>query len=155
MKRIVVSACASLILTIGGLAGPTGDASRLLSTATMSIHVISPGGAVTVPVNGKIPIRVRITGMRLNMAAMGRKPVAGEGHFHFYVDCIPSIAYVKNNNLGACWAGAVASETTVFNLEASRVKVTSGTHILLMALAQNDHVLYRIPAATIVFTVGH
>ena len=83
----------------------------------------------------------------------GRKNQAGHGHFHFYVDCIPSQAYSRPNNFGNCWAGAEASEKTVFDLATSQVKVKSGTHLLILALAQNNHVLYRVPAATISFTV--
>jgi hypothetical protein len=124
-----------------------------VTAAPMHISVVSPTNPVTVPVNGKIQIQVVVSGVKMDMAAMGRAPVAGEGHYHFYVDCIPSVAYVRNNNLGACWAGATADTNTVFDLATSHVKVTKGTHILLLALAQNNHVLYKAPAADVIFTV--
>jgi hypothetical protein len=119
----------------------------------MNIQLMSPTRPVTVARNGKIPLRLKITGITLAPGAMGRRSVPGEGHFHFYVDCIPSVSYTRPNNLGACWAGAAASERTVFDLPSSHVPVKPGTHVLLIALSRNDHILYRAPIASLVFTV--
>jgi hypothetical protein len=150
--------CLRLILAIALLLGAGLIAGRVRAATphkgpALSIRVISPTHPVTVPVDGKIPVQVAVTGIKMDMAAMGRKSVPGEGHYHFYVDCIPSIAYVRNNNLGACWAGATAATMTVFDLSTSHVKVSPGTHILFLALAQNDHVLYRAAPAAVTFTV--
>lgn len=120
----------------------------------LNIRVLSPTRPVTVSLNGKIPLRLKISGITLDAAAMGRANVPGYGHFHFYVDCIPSVSYTRPNNLGACWAGAAARERTVFDLATSHVKVNPGTHVLLLALSRNDHVLYRAPIASVVFTVN-
>jgi hypothetical protein len=114
---------------------------------------VSPKQPVTVAASGKIHLKLKFKGIKLNMAAMGRKAVAGEGHYHFYVDCIPSAAYSQPHNFGNCWAGAAASPTVTFDLSTSPFKIAPGTHILLIALAQNNHVLYRANAATLVFTV--
>jgi hypothetical protein len=95
--------------------------SQAASNTGMSIQLLSPTGQVTVPENGKIPLRVRVTGIKLNMNGMGRPNVPGEGHYHFYVDCIPPAAYSRMNNFGSCWAGAVASASTTFDLGASHV----------------------------------
>lgn len=119
----------------------------------MSVHIVSPKQPVTVAASGKIHLKLKFKGIKLNMAAMGRKAVAGEGHYHFYVDCIPSAAYSHPHNFGNCWAGAAASPTVTFDLSTSPFKIAPGTHILLIALAQNNHVLYRANAATLVFTV--
>ncbi|HZS94525.1 MAG TPA: hypothetical protein VFA78_07000 [Chloroflexota bacterium] len=119
----------------------------------MSVQILSPKDPVTVSQNGKIHLKLAIKGLKLNMAAMGRKPVAGEGHYHFYVDCIPSAAYSKPHNFGSCWEGAAAGLNPTFDLASVPVKIPPGTHILLVALAQNNHVLYRANAATLVFTV--
>jgi hypothetical protein len=119
----------------------------------MSVRIVSPKGPITVPKDGKIHLKLKFKGIKLNMAAMGRKPVAGEGHYHFYVDCIPSAAYSRPHNFGNCWAGAAAAPSPTFDLASSPFKIAPGTHILLIALAQNNHVLYRANAADIVFTV--
>lgn len=120
---------------------------------TVGIRLLSPLQPVTVPLDGRIPIRVKVTGVALNAGAMGKGNVSGQGHYHFYVDCIPPAAYTQMNNFGSCWAGAVASERSIFDLGASHVKIHPGTHVLLIALARNDHILYRAPVATVVFTV--
>jgi hypothetical protein len=146
--RRVLSALAAIIL-----AGLISRDSSAAPRAAVSIQLLSPTGAVTVDENGQIPLRVRVTGVKLNMNAMGRKNVAGQGHYHFYVDCIPSAAYSRPNNFGNCWAGAVASERTVFDLSTSHVKISPGTHVLMIALARNDHVLYKAPVADVIFTV--
>jgi hypothetical protein len=119
----------------------------------MSVRIVSPKDPITVPKDGKIHLKLAFKGIKLNMAAMGRKPVAGEGHYHFYVDCIPSAAYSRPHNFGNCWAGAAAAPSPTFDLATSPFKIAPGTHILLIALAQNNHVLYRANAADIVFTV--
>ena len=149
MSRIVVSIVAALVLLTSGLLGPASAH----GAAAMSIQVLSPADPVSVPMNGKIPIHIKVTGIKLDMAAMGRKPVAGEGHYHIYVDCIPPVAYLRNNNLGACWATAAATTSTTFDLATSHVPVRPGPHTLFLALAQNNHVLYRAPVADIVVTV--
>lgn len=150
MKRLLIAA-ATMLLTSSAL--QTGKpASAASSTKAISIQLVSPTHPVSVPANGSIPIQVRVTGVSLNAGAMGRKNTPGQGHYHFYVDCIPSDAYARAD-LSGCWAGATAATKTVFDLAKSQVKVTSGTHVLLVALAQNDHVLYRVPPAATVFTV--
>jgi hypothetical protein len=117
-----------------------------------SIRLISPMGAVTVKQNGKVHVRVRVAGIDLNMNAMGKRNVAGEGHYHFYLDCVPQDAYAVAD-LQHCWMAASASQDTYLDLSTSHVKVSVGTHLLIIALAQNDHVLYKAPAPDIVMTV--
>lgn len=123
-----------------------------VNRAPLSIKILSPRDPVTVGPRGSIPITVRVTGMSLSATQMGRSSFPGQGHYHFYIDCIPPDAYSKAD-LSHCWAGATAATSTVFSLATSHVKITKGTHLLILALAQNDHVLYKAPAADIVFTV--
>lgn len=120
--------------------------------AARSIQVAAPTGPVSVGMHGKISVSVQINGLTLDPKAIGKAPVAGRGHYHFYVDCIPSDAYVKAD-IATCYAAAAATSTATFDLAKSAVKVTKGTHILLVALANNNHVLYRTPASAILFTV--
>jgi hypothetical protein len=131
------------------------DPASLVFTVTrahLSIQIVSPASPVTVKQNGKFPITLKVTGISLDMYAMGRKNVPGEGHYHFYVDCITANGY-SSGLLSGCWAYAGASTRTYFDLKQSPVKINPGTHLLLVALARNDHVLYPVPAATLVFTV--
>jgi hypothetical protein len=118
----------------------------------MSIQIVSPTNPVTVKQNGKFPISLKVSGIKLDMAAMGRKNVPGEGHYHFYVDCITANGYVSGL-LSGCWAYSAAATKTDFDLKQSHVKIKPGIHLLLVALARNDHVLYPVPAATLVFKV--
>jgi hypothetical protein len=151
MKRLLVPVCAALV--VGGFAFLTNRASAARFAAPApSIQIVSPTRAVTVPVNGKIPITVRVTGVKMDPKDMGRKNIPGAGHYHFYIDCIPPDAYQKAD-LSGCWAAATTATSTVFDLARSQVRVTQGTHVLLVALAQNDHVLYKVPPSAMIFTV--
>jgi len=152
MRRIFGIAGAAALLTVG-FAGADSRAAGLQAKAAISIQLIGPTQPVTVQENGKIAIHVRVTGIKLSPNSMGRANIAGEGHYHFYLDCIPSAAYSRPNNFGGCWAGAVGTARSVFDLAASQVKVPLGTHILFLALAQNDHVLYGVPPVSILFRV--
>lgn len=146
-SRLLI-ALASMTVVVG-----IGQQAAARAVPTPSIQVLSPTTQVTVSENGKIPIRVRVTGLKLDMSAMGRRNVAGQGHYHFYVDCIPPAAYTRPNNFGGCWAGAVASTQAVFDLSTSHVKINPGPHVLFLALSQNDHVLYPAPPASLLFRV--
>lgn len=135
------------------LVGSTVLASPTIKAASMSIQILSPANSVSVPVNGKIHLRLAVKGIRMDLGAMGRKNVSGEGHYHFYVDCIPPSAYKEDHNFGNCWAGAAATLSPTFDLSTAPFKISPGTHLLLLALAQNDHVLYQAKPAVLSFTV--
>lgn len=147
--RILIGLAAALLSASAAL---SAHASPPGAGGLPSIQILSPARSVTVAAGGQIPIRLRVTGMKLSAANIGKRNIPGQGHYHFYVDCIPSDAYARAD-LGGCWAGASGYPQGVFNLATSAVKVRVGTHVLLVALAQNDHVLYRSPPAGLVFTV--
>jgi len=130
----------------------TAPASPAQSPAPKRVYILDPTHSVVVQPGGKIHLRLKITELQMAPNEMGRPNVPAEGHYHFYVDCIPPNAYYVAN-LAGCWAGASASLNAVFDLSTSHVKVESGTHVLLVALARNDHILYRVPPAALVFTV--
>ncbi|GAC1456343.1 MAG: hypothetical protein PVSMB1_06020 [Gemmatimonadaceae bacterium] len=152
MQRKVAGAALAIFI-FGALVAQPARTSARSNSADASIRILSPKGHVTVPENGKIYLKLAVSGVKLDPAAMGRKSVSGEGHYHFYVDCIPPAAYSQPHNFGSCWEGAMASTNPTFDLAAVPVKVPPGNHILLIALAQNNHVLYRANAADLVFTV--
>ena len=88
----------------------------------------------------------------LSIILLHKAAVAGHGHYHFYVDCIPADAYAKAD-ISTCYAAAAATPRATFDLSKSAVKIKKGTHVLLVALANNNHVLYRAPASAVLFTV--
>ena len=156
MKRILLTAGAAAIV-MGGMIGVTGRASAAHQRmAMMSIQITSPMGPVSVASNGKITLQVSVHGMTFAPNSIGKAPKAGFGHVHFYIDKIPSGGYSVGTVAASPqngWAGYFASDMAVFDLKKSAVKVGKGTHLLLVALAENNHVLYKAPAAAIVFTV--
>ena len=150
-KRFVLVTGLVTAVAAGSAAVQTTHAARG-HAAMAGIQIMSPTGPVTVGMNGKIPVHVKIKGLMLDPKGIGKSPMAGHGHFHYYVDCIPGDAY-KVADIKTCYAAAAASAMTPFDLSKSAVKITKGTHVLLVALANNNHVLYKAPAAAIVFTV--
>jgi hypothetical protein len=116
------------------------------------IQIVTPSSPYTVAAGGKVPLEVQVLHFKLEPRAVGRTPVKGHGHYHFYVDCIPSNAYTQAV-LDRCWAAAAATPVATFDLKTSAVKVKRGVHLLLVALAQNNHVLVRAPAAAVVLIV--
>jgi hypothetical protein len=119
----------------------------------MSIQIVSPNHAVTVPPNGSITLKVKVSGIVLDPKEIGKKAVPGRGHYHVYIDCIPPEAYTQVA-MSRCWAAAFATTTAVFTLSQSAVKIGYGPHTLFVALARNNHILYRAPPAAIQFTVA-
>jgi hypothetical protein len=148
MKRFILCGV-GLLIALATTASGQGVAG---AGAAPSIQVLSPQRSVTVRENGVVPIRVKVTGVTLDPSAMGRANVSGRGHFHFYIDCIPADAYTKAD-LAHCWGAAAGASTTQFDLSTSHVKVSPGTHLLIIALSQNDHVLYKAPPAVLLLTV--
>lgn len=150
MNRTILGAgVAALALATAAVAAPASAAKPRASM--LSIQLNSPQRPVSVSKMGKIPVNVKIAGIMLNAKLVGMKNKAGVGHYHFYVDCIPADGY-RTADLARCWAGAATSAMASFDLSTSKVKVTPGTHLLLVALARNNHVLYKAPASAIVFT---
>jgi hypothetical protein len=151
MKRsMILAAVAALSVSVAAFA--TTSQAAHPQAAARSIQIVAPSGPLTVGMHGKISVSVKINGVTLDPKAIGKAPVAGRGHFHFYVDCIPSDAYVKAD-IATCYAAAAATSKATFDLSKSAVKITKGTHVLLVALANNNHVLYRAPASAVLFTV--
>jgi hypothetical protein len=96
-------------------------------------------------------IQLRVKGMVLDPRHIGQANVRGRGHIQVYVDRIPSNAYVRRNPthwLGAPLAGKTLRITVPPALIGSR-----GKHKLIVALAQNNSILYRVPTASTTITV--
>jgi hypothetical protein len=140
---------AGLALLAAVAAGLTEHAlARTAGSPPMSIQLVSPHGPVTVKAGGSIPVTVNVQGVVLAPNEIGRNNVDHHGHYHFYLDCIPADAYTEMD-LSHCWAGADATTRTVFQLNRMPFKLKKGEHLLIIALAENDHVLYKAPAVVI------
>lgn len=91
--------------------------------------------------NQAITVQVRVKGIALDPLQIGRKPVKRHGHMQLYLDHIPSSAY-STGDLTKVVAVA-AGPTFTFVLAPHWVKAGKGRHRYLIALAQNNDVLYR------------
>jgi hypothetical protein len=107
-------------------------------------------------------VLIRTTGLTPSPNFVKNAP--GQGHVHIYIDCIPPDAYVKPDLASPCWefqfpkflSGAPGGTMTMagqFAPKTARVRLSKGPHLLLVALANNNHVLYRAPASAIVFVL--
>lgn len=152
MKRILVATSAFGILLSGVVGFSTHASAAQPKVPMMSIQITTPARPVAVGIRGKIPLNVRIQGMTLAPSSVGKGAQAGMGHYHIYVDCIPADGYVRAD-ISRCYAQAAVSNMAVFNLRKSMVRITRGEHLLIVALANNNHVLYNVPASAVPFTV--
>jgi hypothetical protein len=69
--------------------------------------------------SGTVEISVNITNITMNGSAIGHPPVAGEGHYHIYLD--------------SNWLGAF------YLMQAYIPNVAQGPHSIRIEIAQNDH----------------
>jgi hypothetical protein len=115
-----------------------------IKSVSASPHVVIREGIVT--------FRVTVAGLKLDIRHMGKKAVAGHGHLQYYLDRVPSDAYSRVDRKSPFLA-AVATPLFSFNLRASPVKISRGTHRIIVALARNNDVLYRVPTKPITIVV--
>jgi hypothetical protein len=120
---------------------------------SMGVSIVSLTPRTVIRKNPFVTFRIqlRVKGMVLDPRHIGQANVRGRGHIQVYVDRIPSNAYVRRNPthwLGAPLAGKTLRITVPPTLLGSR-----GTHKLIVALAQNNSILYRVPAASTTITV--
>ncbi len=145
MKRspITLALAAGLALTLfsgQANAARTAQPAMRIASVTASPRVVIRQGVVT--------FRVHVTGMKLDIRHMGKHAVAGHGHLQYYLDSVPGDAYTRKD-LRRTFLAAVATPLFSFNLRASRVRITPGSHRIIVALARNDDILYRSPTSAI------
>ena len=152
MKRISSAiGVVALLAAVGGL-GHQAFAAHPGQASSPTIQLTNPIGMRTVSQHGKLAVDVKVTGIMLDKAHIGMKDQAGHGHYHFYIDCIPADAYVKVD-LSRCYAGNDGGMMGVFNLAKAPQMMSKGVHVLLVALANNNHILVRAPASAILISV--
>jgi hypothetical protein len=110
-------------------------------------HTIRAGKAP-----GVLTITVKVTGVALDVQALGAAPKDSQGNIQAYLDRIPSVAYRKTD-LRFPWLFQVASPLITFRLPPAVLHAKPGRHRLLLALARNNAVLYNLPPAIVRFTL--
>lgn len=119
-------------------------------TLTPAPYVPGPMSVAVLPstgphrITGKqslVTFHLKVQGLHLDPKNIGGKPVAKHGHVQIYLDAIPADAYTKRDmtNIFAVAAGVDFS----IGVTSAWVKKHAGSHTLLIALAQNNDVLYR------------
>lgn len=116
----------------------------------MSVTIVKVSTRTLTARHAAITFRLRAKGITLDAREMGRRNVAGHGHFQIYVDAIPSDAYVRKD-LKRHWLAALAAPDFTLKLIPAMLG-GKGKHTILVALARNDDVLYRVPAASVTIT---
>ena len=117
----------------------------------MDIQILPSTGPVTVALGHDITFHVKVIGIVLDARDMGKAPAPGKGHLQIYVDRIPTTAYTRKVMGRTLLAAAVTSDFTV-KLAKSKIR-RPGHHLIIVALAKNNDVLYRLNAAALDVTV--
>jgi hypothetical protein len=154
MKPLVTSVAASTILAATILFPVTGHAaSPPPKKPSMGVTIVSLTPRTVIRKNRSVTFRIqlRVKGIVLDPRHIGKANVRGHGHVQVYVDRIPSDAYVRRNPTR--WLGAPLAGKTLRITVPPTLIGTRGTHRLIVALAQNNSVLYRVPAASATITV--
>lgn len=151
MKRLLTSLGAAAILATALFPVASHAASQHSSSRAMSVAILPATGPRTINKAHTVTFHVKVTGITLDARDMGKAAKAGTGHLQVYVDRIPGDAYSKKD-LKHNWLAALASPTFALKLSAP-VLGGRGTHKIIVALAKNNYVLYRVPVASFTVTV--
>ena len=153
MKPLVASVAASTILAATILVPVTGHAAPAPPKPSMGVTIVSLTPRTVIRKNPSVTFRIqlRVKGMVLDPKHIGQANVRGRGHIQVYVDRIPSDAYVRRN-LKQHWLASLAGKTLRITVPPALI-CARGKHKLIVALAQNNSILYRVPAASTTITV--
>jgi hypothetical protein len=174
MKALVTSVAASTILAatilfpVAGHAAPappqpTASAAHkppvpaahrpAVAKPRMGVTIVAVTPKTVIRTNRSVTFRLQlhVRGIVLDPRHIGKANVPGRGHVQVYVDRIPADAYVRRD--AKHWLGAPLAGTTLRITVPPTLIGARGTHRLLVALAQNNSVLYRAPAASATITV--
>jgi hypothetical protein len=118
----------------------------------MSVKVLANSGPSTIA--GKqtlVTFHLQVHGLHLDPQHIGKKSAPTHGHIQIYLDSIPADAVTKMDmkNIFA----VVGGQDFSIGVTPAWVKKHPGKHTLLIALAQNDYVLYRAKPASFAITV--
>ena len=150
MKRLVTAIAASTILAATTLVPATSHAASAPSTPRMSVTIVSVTPTTVTAKHATVTFHLRVKGLVLDATHIGKANVRGRGHIQLYVDRIPTDAYARKD-LKQHWLASLAATTIALNLSPTLVG-GMGKHRIIVALAQNNGVLYRVPTAAISIT---
>jgi hypothetical protein len=150
MLRSAVLATTLLALLVPGL-GPAPAWAAATPAPAMRISRVT-AQPTTVSLKGSILFTVTVQGLTLDRLHMGARAVPGRGHLQYYLDRIPATAY-RSFRDRSTFLGAIGTSQFLFRLKQSAVRITRGHHIVLIALARNNYLLYRTPVARVSITV--
>lgn len=151
MHRLLTPLGAASIVLTGLLPVGTRAAPPPPPPPGPSVSILSPTRPVTVTrKHPAVTFRVKVVGLRLSAAHMGKKPVKNEGHLQVYADRIPADAY-KKKDFRTTWLAALAARK--FPLKLATPILTKGRHKILIALAQDNYVLYKANTASVTVIV--
>jgi hypothetical protein len=153
MKALVTSVAASTILAATILFPVAGNAAPIPPKPSMGVTIVAVTPKTVIRTNRSVTFRLQlhVRGIALDPRHIGKANVPGRGHVQVYVDRIPADAYVRRD--AKRWLGAPLAGTTLRITIPPTLIGARGTHRLLVALAQNNSVLYRVPAASVPITV--
>lgn len=151
MKRLVTSFLASSLMAAALLFPLIGNSPVVrAATPSMSIKIVSVSPTTVTGKKAGVTFHLLVKGMVLDAVHMGKANVRGHGHIQLYVDKIAVDAYVKKD-LQHNWLASLAATTISLNLSPTLIGGV-GKHKIIVALAQNNYILYRVPAAAITIT---
>ena len=143
---------ATVLFPITGHAAPAPPKSAA-SKPAMGVTIVSVTPTTVIRKNRFVTFRLQlhVKGLVLDPRHIGKANVRGHGHVQVYVDRIPADAYVRRDPKH--WLGAPLAGTTLRITVPPTLIGARGRHRLIVALAQNNSVLYRVPAAGATITV--
>jgi hypothetical protein len=151
MKRLVTAVAASAVLAAAILVPVAGHAASTLPRSAMSVKIVSVRPTTVTRKQATVTFHLRVTGMVLDIAHMGQANIRGHGHIQIYVDTIPKDAYVRKD-LKQHWLASLAETTIALNISPMLVG-GKGKHRIIVALAQDNYVLYHALPASVTLTV--
>ena len=153
MKRLVTSVATATMLAATNVFPVTGHAASAPPKPAMSVTIVSvtPSPTTVTAKHATVTLHLRVNGIVLDAAHMGKANVRGHGHIQLYVDRIPKDAYVRKD-LTQHWLASLAGTSLAITVPPVLVG-GRGKHRLSVALAQNNSVLFRVPTAGVTITV--
>lgn len=152
MKRLIILVVSVAVLASGAVLVLYGHSASGSAKPAMSVRIVSTRPTTITSNHALVTFGLNATGIVLDAARIGQPNVAGHGHFQLYVDKIPADAYTKQD-LQHTWLASLASTSVSLNLPPMFIG-GPGKHTILVALAKNDGVLYKVPAASVTITAN-
>jgi hypothetical protein len=150
MKALVTSVVASTILAATVLF-PVASHAATTPKPSVAIVSVTPRTVARTTPTVTFHVQLRVKGIVLDKTHIGKTNISGHGHVQIYVDKIPTDAWTRKD-LKQHWLTSLAGTNLRITVPPSLIGAR-GTHHLIVALAQNNQVLYHAPTASVTITV--